>query len=119
VCWDRVPILQHLANPACGVLLRTSGDPRPIHTHDPDANRWPRAIRSERRICAEVQVNFAYRWFCNVSIEDSIPDHSVFFRARHERLRESDALRRVFEGVVAKCIAGGLVGGEGFRSMRA
>jgi transposase len=72
------------------------------------------AIRSERRICAEVQVNLAYRWFCKLGIEDSIPDHSVFCRARHERFRESDALRRVFESVVAKCIATGLVGGEGF-----
>src|SRR5436190_2578120 len=72
------------------------------------------AIRSERRICDEVQVNLAYRWFCKLSIEDSIPDHSVFSRARHERFRESDALRRVFESVVAKCIAAGLVGGEGF-----
>ena len=35
-------------------------------------------------------------------------------RARHERLRESDALRRVFEGVVAMNIAAGLVGGEAF-----
>jgi transposase len=72
------------------------------------------AIRSERRICAEVQVNLAYRWFCKLGIEDRIPDHSVFCRARHERFRESDALRRVFESVVAKCIAAGLVGGEGF-----
>src|SRR6266487_4796813 len=72
------------------------------------------ALRSERRICAEVQVNLAYRWFCKLGIEDSIPDHSVFCRARHERFRESDALRRVFEGVVAKCIAAGLVGGEAF-----
>src|SRR5262249_32382160 len=71
------------------------------------------AIRSERRICAEVQVNLAYRWFCKLGIEDSIPDHSVFCRARHERFRESDALRRVFEGVVAQCIAAGLVAGEG------
>jgi transposase len=70
------------------------------------------AIRSERRLCSEVQVNLAYRWFCKLSIEDSIPDHSVFCRARHERFRESEALRRVFEGVVAKCIAAGLVGGE-------
>ena len=54
------------------------------------------AIRSERRLCSEVQVNLAYRWFW-----DNIPDHSVFCRARHERFRESDALRRVFEGVVA------------------
>jgi len=72
------------------------------------------AIRSERQICAEVQVNLAYRWFCKLSIEDNIPDHSVFSRARHERFRQSDALRRVFEAVVAKCIAAGLVGGEGF-----
>jgi transposase len=72
------------------------------------------AIRSERRICAEVQVNLAYRWFCKLGIEDSIPDHSVFCRARHERFSESDALRQVFESVVAKCIAAGLVGGEGF-----
>ena len=47
------------------------------------------------------------------------PDPPVFCRARHERFRESDALRRVFEGVVAKCIAAGLVGGRGISSMRA
>jgi transposase len=72
------------------------------------------AIRSERRLCAEVQVNLAYRWFCKLGIEDKIPDHSVFCRARHERFRESDVLRRVFEGVVAMCIVAGLVGGEAF-----
>src|ERR1700758_3307446 len=72
------------------------------------------AIRSERRLCSEVRVNLAYRWFCKLSIEEGIPDHSVFCRARHERFRESDALRRVFEGVVATCIAAGLVGGEAF-----
>jgi transposase len=72
------------------------------------------AIRSERGLCAEVQVNLAYRWFCKLGIEDKIPDHSVFCRARHERFRGSDALRRVFEGVVAMCISAGLVGGEAF-----
>jgi transposase len=70
------------------------------------------ALRSERRLCSEVRVNLAYRWFCKLGIEDDIPDHSVFSRARHERFRQSDALRRVFEDVVAKCIAAGLVGGE-------
>ncbi len=72
------------------------------------------ALRSERRICAEVQVNLAYRWFCRLSIEDKIPDHSVFSRARHERFRESEVFRRVFERVVGTCIAVGLVGGEAF-----
>src|SRR5213083_1563778 len=72
------------------------------------------AIRSERLICREVQVNLAYRWFCGLSIEDKIPDHSAFSRARHERFRDSDMFRRVFEHVVETCIAAGFVGGEGF-----
>lgn len=72
------------------------------------------AIRSERALCREVQVNFAYRWFCGLSIENKIPDHSAFSRARHERFRECDVFRRVFERVVEACIAAGLVGGEGF-----
>ncbi|HEX2446568.1 MAG TPA: transposase, partial [Methyloceanibacter sp.] len=53
-------------------------------------------------------------WFCRLSIEDKIPDHSVFSRARHERFRESEVFRRVFERVVATCMAVGLVGGEAF-----
>lgn len=72
------------------------------------------AIRSERQICREVQVNLAYRWFCGLGLEDSIPDHSVFSRARNERFRESEVFRRIFEHVVASCITAGLVGGEGF-----
>ncbi len=72
------------------------------------------AIRSERALCREVQVNLAYRWFCGLSIEDRLPDHSAFSRARNERFRDSDIFRQVFERVVAACIAAGLVGGEGF-----
>jgi len=72
------------------------------------------AIRSERLICREVQVNLAYRWFCKLGIEDTIPDHSAFSRARHERFRQGHVFRRVFERVVEACIAADLVGGEGF-----
>ncbi|MDJ0935268.1 MAG: IS1182 family transposase [Kiloniellales bacterium] len=68
------------------------------------------AIRSERQLCAEVRVNLAYRWFCRPGLEDKIPDHSAFSRARHERFRVSDALRRMFERVVETGIAAGLVG---------
>src|SRR5256885_15308498 len=71
-------------------------------------------LRSERMLCREVKVNLAYRWFCGLSIEDKIPDHSAFSRARNERFRDSDIFRRVFEHVVETCIAAGLVGGEGF-----
>ncbi|MGY3146642.1 transposase [Bradyrhizobium sp. USDA 3397] len=72
------------------------------------------AIRSERLLCCEVQVNLAYRWFCKLGLEDAIPDHSAFSRARNERFREGDVVRRVFEHIVEACIVAGLVGGEGF-----
>jgi IS5 family transposase len=65
-------------------------------------------------LCREVQVNLAYRWFCGLSIEDKVPDHSAFSRARNERFRDSDIFRQVFERVVEACVAAGLVGGEGF-----
>ena len=72
------------------------------------------AIRSERALCREVQVNLAYRWFCGLSIEERIPDHSAFSRARNERFRDSDIFRCLFERGVEACLAAGLVGGEGF-----
>jgi len=72
------------------------------------------AIRSERALCCEVQLNLAYRWFCGLGIEDKIPDHSAFTRARNERFRDHDVFRHVFERVVASCIKAGLVGGNGF-----
>jgi len=72
------------------------------------------AIRSERALCREVQLNLAYRWFCGLGIEDKLPNHSAFSRARNERFRDNDIFRRVFERVVGACIAAGLVGGEGF-----
>jgi len=71
-------------------------------------------IRSERVLCRDLAVNLAYRWFCGLSIEDKIPDHSAFSRARHERFAESEVFRQIFERVVDACIAAGLVGGEGF-----
>jgi transposase len=71
-------------------------------------------IRSERRLCEEVHLNLAYRWFCRLGLEGQIPDHSTFSKNRHGRFRESDLLRRVFETVVRRCMEEGLVGGEGF-----
>ena len=71
-------------------------------------------IRSERRLCEEVHLNLAYRWFCRLGLEDMVPDHSTFSKNRHGRFRESDAFRLVFESVVDRCMKAGLVGGEGF-----
>ena len=71
-------------------------------------------IRSERRLCEEVHLNLAYRWFCRLGLEDAVPDHSTFSKNRHGRFRESDVFRHVFEGVVRRCMTEGLVRGEGF-----
>jgi len=71
-------------------------------------------IRSERRLCEEVRLNLAYRWFCRLDLEAAVPDHSTFSKNRHGRFRESDAFRHVFESVLRRCMSEGLVGGEGF-----
>jgi transposase len=71
-------------------------------------------IRSERRLCEEVHVNLAYRWFCRLGLEDRIPDHSTFSKNRHGRFRENDTFRHVFESILRRCMSEGLVGGEGF-----
>ena len=71
-------------------------------------------IRSERRLCEEVDLNLAYRWFCRLNLEDAVPDYSTFSKNRHGRFREADILRHVFEATVQTCMDAGLVGGEGF-----
>src|SRR3984957_13602455 len=71
-------------------------------------------IRSERRLCEEVHLNLAYRWFCRLGLDGDVPNHSTFSKNRHGRFRESDLLRRVFETVLQRCIREGLVGGEAF-----
>ncbi len=71
-------------------------------------------IRSERRLCEEVHLNLACRWFCRLGLDGDVPDHSTFSKNRHGRFRKSDLLRRVFETVLLRCIEEGLVGGEGF-----
>jgi len=71
-------------------------------------------IRSERRLCEEVHLNLAYRWFCRLGLEDPVPDHSTFSRNRHGRFRASETFRWLFDEIVRRCMAAGLVKGEGF-----
>ena len=71
-------------------------------------------IRSERRLCEEVHLNLAYRWFCRLDLDGAVPDHSTFSKNRHGRFRDSDLLRKLFEMTVERCITEGLVGAEGF-----
>src|ERR1700746_2012075 len=70
-------------------------------------------IRHERRLCQEVALHLAYRWFCKLDLDDKVPHHSTFSVNRLGRFRESEILRHIFERVVAACMAAGLVKGEG------
>ncbi len=124
---DRVPA-DHLLRKLDGVLdlgwLRSELAPHYSHTGCPSVDPelmirmlligYCYSIRSERRLCQEIALNLAYRWFCRLGIEDKVPDHSTLSVNRHGRFRDSDILRRVFETVVQGCMAAGLVGGEGF-----
>ena len=71
-------------------------------------------IRSERRLCQEVSLNLAYRWFCRLDLTDPVPDHSTFSKNRPCRFRDSGLLRKLFEASVRRCMGEGIVGGEGF-----
>jgi transposase len=72
------------------------------------------SIRSERRLCQEVELNLAYRWFCRLGLEDGVPNHSTFSVNRHGRFCDGDVFRQVFERIVRQCMDAGLVKGEGF-----
>ena len=71
-------------------------------------------LRSERRLTQEVELHLAYRWFCRLDLDDTVPHHSTFSENRLHRFRDSDVLRHIFERVVVACMTAGLVGGEGF-----
>ena len=50
-------------------------------------------IRSERKLCEEVKLHLAYRWFCRLDLDDKAPHHSTFSENRLNRFRQSDILR--------------------------
>ncbi len=124
---DRVPP-DHLVRRLDAVLdlswLRTELAPYYSHTGCPSVDPelmirmmllgYCYSIRSDRRLCQEVDMSFAYRWFCGLGLEGRVPDHSTFSVNRHGRFRDSDVLRRVFDRVLLGCMAAGLVRGEGF-----
>jgi hypothetical protein len=71
-------------------------------------------LRSEHRLCEEVELNVSYRWFCQLGLEDAVPNHSSFYKNHHGRFRDVDLLRMVFDTVVKRYIEEELVKGEGF-----
>lgn len=61
-----------------------------------------------------MHLNLAYRWFCQLGLEDEVPNHSTFSKNRYGRFRDSGLFRWLFNEVPHRCMAAGLVKGEGF-----
>src|SRR5438445_1778427 len=70
------------------------------------------AIRSERAMCRDVRVNLAYRWFCGLSIEDKIPDHSAF-----STQPPGEALSPKHEAFVQAYVSRGMNGTKAYRAV--
>src|SRR6516225_8805580 len=69
-------------------------------------------VTSERRLVEELRVHLAWRWFTGLGFDQEIPHHSTFSKNRHGRFQESNLFQEVFEEIVARCVAAGLVKGE-------
>ena len=108
---DLSGIRQHLA-PSFSSTGRPSVDPE-LMIRMPTVG-YAFGIRSERRLCEEVHLNLAYRWFCRLDLSDSVPDRSTFSKNRHGRFHDSNLFRHLFEGSQERCIAEALVGGDSF-----
>ena len=67
-------------------------------------------ISSDRRLCEEIQVNVAYRWFCHLTLTEQVPEHSSLTRIRN-RLGEN-GFKQIFDKILDQCVAKGLVEGK-------
>ena len=68
-------------------------------------------VRSERKLVEEISLNLAYRWYIGYDLDEEVPNHSVFSKAR---VRFGKKLFvDIFEKILLKCIELGLVSSEG------
>ncbi len=68
-------------------------------------------IRSERKLIEEISLNLTYRWYIGYDLDEEIPDHSIFSKARTRFGKK--LFLDIFEKILAKCIEMGLVSKEG------
>ena len=66
-------------------------------------------IPSERELVEQVQVNVLYRYFSDINLDETIPDHSTFTVFR-QRLGK-DRFKRLFNRVLNQCIEYNLIDG--------
>lgn len=69
-------------------------------------------IPSERKLEQEVKLNLAYRWFLGLDLANAVPDHSTISQNRRRRFKNSPLFQEIFDTIVTRCVAEGLVTGE-------
>ena len=69
-------------------------------------------IRSEVRLCEEIQDNTAYRWFCGLGLTEKVPDHATISVNRKRRFRNNDIAEQIFQAILEQAQTKGLVGGK-------
>lgn len=67
-------------------------------------------ISKDRKLCEEISLNIAYRWYCRLNIDDPVPDHSSISRIKDRY--GAKIFRSFFNKVVNICKSNGLVKGE-------
>jgi transposase len=71
------------------------------------------SVESDDQICEQIAYNLLYRWFLDLTPEDSVWDSSTFTRTR-ERFARHGLMQKFFEGSVAQAIAEDYAGSEHF-----
>ena len=68
-------------------------------------------IRSERKLVEEISLNLAYRWYIGYDLDEVVPNHNIFSKAR---VRFGKKLfLDIFEQILIKCMELGMVSKEG------
>jgi len=59
-------------------------------------------IRSERKLIEEISLNLAYRWYIEYDLDEKIPEHSIFSKARNRFGKK--LFVDIFEKILKKCM---------------
>jgi len=70
------------------------------------------AIRSERQLMRDIEVNVAYRWFLGLTLKEKVPDSSTLSQNRRRRFQESTIYQEIFDEIVLLAMKRRLVDGK-------
>ena len=67
---------------------------------------------SEKRLCEEVKMHAAYRWFCRLCFDDKVPDRSTLNKLRNHKWASVNLFEKIMRNIVQQCVDAGLVSGK-------